>query len=433
MKEELNFLKENISASSSVVIAVSGGPDSMCLLSLLLSLQKSKNLKIIVAHVNHKIRVESEKEAKMVEDYCHENGCIYELYTIDEYQNTKFSEEDARRKRYAFFQKLLTKYSSPYLLTAHHGDDLVETVLMRLSRGSNIKGFASIKRITVNDTYKTLRPLLTTTKENILHYLEENNIPYALDASNNDLKYTRNRYRHQVLPFLKKENKNVHKKYLKFSQELEAYENFVRQYIEKKQYISENEIDVSKIKEESDFIKRKCLELLIENIQKKDILDINDKQLKELMKLYQKNNITIDIKSGYKGINDYGKIKIAKLSKESIKEQIFTHDIKVNSYNFYYNPKKEGICIYLDSSSIALPLKIRSIQTGDRIEVKNLGGSKKVSDIFIDAKIPKSRRTSIPLLVDSENKVLWIPNIKKSQFCKDKSEKYDIIIKCEAR
>ena len=94
---------------------------------------------------------------------------------------------------------------------------------------------------------------------------------------------------------------------------------------------------------------------------------------------------------------------------------------------------KSNSCIALDTTTIKLPLKIRTIQEKDRMNVKNLNGSKKVSDIFINSKVPKYEREGYPILVDSNDEILWIPNIKKSKFAKDKSEKYDIIIKCEAR
>ena len=217
MKKELDFLNNNILNNTSAVIACSGGPDSMCLLYLLNSLKIEKNLQLICAHVNHKIRQESEKEAQMVQKYCKENGIIFELLEINEYKKERFSEEDARKKRYIFFNEVITKYHAKYLLTAHHGDDLIETILMRITRGSNLSGYIGIKQINDNGSYILLRPLLTTNKENILKYNNQNNIKYSIDKSNEDIRYTRNRYRKEILPFLKKENTNVHLKYLKFS------------------------------------------------------------------------------------------------------------------------------------------------------------------------------------------------------------------------
>ena len=172
MNRELEFLNNNTSDNTSVVVACSGGPDSMCLLSLVDKLKTTKNITVICAHVNHKLRTESEKEAELVHRYCQENNIIFELLEITDYLNGAFSEEDARKRRYEFFKQMVTKYKAKYLLTAHHGDDLIETVLMRMTRGSNLSGYAGIRQVNTNESYQILRPLLTTTKEAILKELK---------------------------------------------------------------------------------------------------------------------------------------------------------------------------------------------------------------------------------------------------------------------
>lgn len=436
MKRELEFLNNNIQDNTSVVIACSGGPDSMCLLSLVNNLSTTKNITVICAHVNHKLRKESEEEAQMVERYCKENNIIFESMEITDYLNGEFSEEDARIRRYNFFDQVINKYQAAYLLTAHHGDDLIETVLMRLTRGSNLSGYIGIKQINTNESYKILRPLLTTTKEEILKYNQENNIPYAIDSSNNNLKYTRNRYRNVILPFLKNEDANVHLKYLKFSEELIAYDNFISDYIASKNIIVDNSILINKLNSETQFIKRKAIELLIKEIQKNDYLAISDNQMQEIIKLLDKSNKSVDLNNNYKCINEYGILKIVKKEDSNLTEIIFDKDVSTKYFNFYYNTKDgndSNYSIYLSSDDIVLPLKLRAKQDGDRMIVKNMGGSKKISDIFIDCKVPKNKREEYPILVDAKDTIIWVPGLKKSQFAKDKSEKYDIIIKCEAR
>ena len=436
MKRELEFLNNNIQDNTSVVIDCSGGPDYMCLLSLVNNLSTAKNIIVICAHVNHKLRKESEEEAQMVERYCKENNIIFESMEITDYLNGEFSEEDARIRRYNFFDQVINKYQATYLLTAHHGDDLIETVLMRLTRGSNLSGYIGIKQINTNESYKILRPLLTTTKEAILKYNQENNIPYAIDSSNNNLKYTRNRYRNVVLPFLKNEDANVHLKYLKFSEELIAYDNFISDYIASKNIIVDNSILINKLNSETQFIKRKAIELLIKEIQKNDYLAISDNQMQEIIKLLDKSNKSVDLNNNYKCINEYGILKIVKKEDSNLTEIIFDKDVSTKYFNFYYNTKDgndSNYSIYLSSDDIVLPLKLRAKQDGDRMIVKNMGGSKKISDIFIDCKVPKNKREEYPILVDAKDTIIWVPGLKKSQFAKDKSEKYDIIIKCEAR
>ena len=436
MKKVIDFLKENLDKNASIVVACSGGPDSMCLLDLVTKLKDELNLNIIVAHVNHKLRSESEEEAKMVENYAKENNITFELLEITNYINGNFTEEDARKRRYNFFNEIIKKYQASALLTAHHGDDLIETILMRLTRGSNLSGYIGIKEISQTDNYKTLRPLLSVTKDEIINYLKENNVPYRLDKTNEELKHTRNRYRHIVLPFLKKENHKVHEKYLKFSKELIEYDNFVNTYIKDKKFIVDNSIVINKVSSEIDFIKRKCLELLIKDIQKKDYFDVSDEQMNNLMKLYNQSNKTIDLNNNYMGVNSYGKIYIKKKENKVLNEIVLDKDIKLEDYIFYYNSQdgdNSNSCIYLNTSEITLPLKIRGVLPGDKMKIKNLNGSKKISDIFIDSKVPKDKRSTYPIVVDSKNTVLWVPNLKKSQFSKDKSQKYDIIIRCKAR
>ena len=434
MKRELEFLEENITDNSEVIIACSGGPDSMCLLNLLIKLRNKKNLELIVAHVNHKLRSASDDEAKMVEEYAKKNNVTFELQELD-YQNTKFSEDDAHRKRYKFFKSLIKKYKAYYLITAHHGDDLIETILMRIARGSNLNGYIGIKRVTQNEDYVTLRPLLSTTKDEIIKYNESENIPYVIDESNDSLKYTRNRYRKNVLPFLKNEDEYIHLKYLKFSEELEEYDNFVNNYIKEKEFIVDNQIVINKITNESEFIKRKTIELIVKSIQVNDYFNISDKQMNELLKLIYNSNKSIDLNNNYIGINEYGYLKIIKKPNKEYQEIILDKDLEFLGFNFYYNcdnGNSSNNCIYLNSSEVTLPLKLRTRCNGDKMQVLNLG-TKKINDIFIDNKINKELRSNYPILVDAKNNIIWLPSLKKSQFCKDKSEKYDIIIKCEAR
>ncbi len=230
MEEVYNFIRNNIGLKmdDSVVIGVSGGPDSMTLLYIMNEFKKNMNLKIICAHINHNVRKESEQERIDLENYCKENNIIFEYIKIEKWGEDNFHNE-ARTIRYNFFEELIENYDAKYLMTAHHGDDLIETILMRIVRGSTLKGYSGFSRIVEKNNYTIVRPLITLTKDEIVRFVENNNIKYAIDNSNNEDHYTRNRYRHTVLPFLKQEEYNVHKKFLKFSETL--LEN--NKYIEK--------------------------------------------------------------------------------------------------------------------------------------------------------------------------------------------------------
>ena len=216
LKEVYSFLNSlKISKKEPLIIAVSYGPDSMFLLDLIIN--KYKNNKIICAHVHHNHRKESDEEAELLEKYCLENNIIFEFMKITSYKNNSFTEIEARKKRYNFFEELIRKYNAKYLFTAHHGDDLVETILMKIVRGSTMQGYSGINLVSKRVNYEIIRPLLYLTKDDILRVCKEKSIPYAIDLSNESNTHTRNRYRNNILPYLKKEDKNVHLKFLKFS------------------------------------------------------------------------------------------------------------------------------------------------------------------------------------------------------------------------
>jgi len=196
-----------------IIIAVSGGIDSMVLFDIL------KTSNIVVAHVNHNIRKESETEYDFLENLCKKNSIPFEgiklEYSKDELKDN--FQSVAREKRYNFFFSIMDKYSADYLALAHHGDDLVETVLMSISRGSSLKGYGGFKEESFLKGYRIIRPLLKYNSEDISYYAKTNDVKFYEDSSNKSDKYTRNRYRSEILPFLKKENNNIHHKYLQYS------------------------------------------------------------------------------------------------------------------------------------------------------------------------------------------------------------------------
>ena len=436
MKEAFDFLNRLLNYEDKMVIALSGGPDSMCLLHALISLRDKYNLTIICAHVNHGLRTESEEEKDFVKDYCKKNNLIFEYLKIDGYTNNKFSEDEARRKRYKFFDEIVKKYNANYLFTAHHGDDLIESVLMRIVRGSTLSGFMGIPKISRNKKYKIVRPLLYSTKEEILKYLNNLEIPYCLDKTNDSEKYTRNRFRKHMLPFLKQEDKSVHLKFLKFSEELEEYNKFINKIIVDKidDIYVDNRIVINKLKQEDKFIQEKIIEYIIKDIQKTEIFNINSKGLKNILDLInKKENKEINLADNFIARRSYNYLIIEKnkLIDDYIYE--FNNNIKIlDKYRFEIinnNNIKNNYIIRLDSKDIELPLYIRNKKDGDKIKIKNLHGTKKLKDIFIDSKMDLKKRSSYPLLVDAKDRIIWIPGIKKSIFDKDINENYDIIIK----
>ena len=437
MKETIAYLNSLLQDNDKVVIGLSGGPDSMCLLDILLSL--NKKIDIICAHINHNIRKESTKEVEFVKEYCKNRKVKFETITFDKKSKDKdFTEQELREKRYEYFEKIIKKYKAKYLFTAHHGDDLIETILMRISRGSNLKGYTGFQIETQKDGYKIIKPLIFTTKENINTYNKENNIPSVKDYTNDEDKYTRNRYRHNVLPFLKSENSNVHLKYLKFSRELTKYFNYVSDVVDKelnKRY-NKGILDISDFQRLDELIRTKIIESILDDNYIDNLYLVSDKHVNIILDIIDNTrpNIEINLPDNLRITKSYNKLKITRTKKnnkaysykliDSVElpnghtiEMIEDTDETSNNY------------LKLNSKDIKLPLYVRPRKDGDKMTIKNMKSPKKLKDIYIDCKIPKEDRYLQPLLVDSNGEILWIPGIKKSKFDKAKTENYDIILR----
>ena len=433
MDKAKEFLEKNICDEASIVVGVSGGPDSMCLLNLVCELKFSKKWQVIVAHVNHNLRKESKKEQEFVKNYCLKNNLIYETIDLD-FQN-KFNEHKGHQLRYAYFQNVLTKYQTKYLLLAHHGDDLIESILMRITRGSTLEGYLGFKKENCYENMVILRPLIFYSKKDILKYNKENKIGYKIDKSNNSNKHTRNRYRKYLLPFLQKEEKNINLKYLKFSEELEETQEFIDNYVDNLKVINENVLNLEKLKKESVFIKRKALEKLIKNIQKNDWLEIDNAKMDKLIEMFDGKNKQIDLNNDYVALKEYNNLTIKKKHGQNSFEYDLNSDIITDNWEIIYTKEDNdsNYCIRLNSKEISLPLKVRSRKKGDMMTIKNFNGHQKIKDIFINNKVNPSKRDSYPIVVDSTDKILWVPGLKKSKFAKKKQEIYDIILKYKVR
>lgn len=436
MKNVYKYIESlNINKNDSIVCAISGGPDSMCLLDILVKLKVKHKFNIICAHVNHNLRIESNDEEVFVKNYCERNGVIFEYMKITEYQDDNFH-NCARNIRYEFFEKLINKYQSKYLFTAHHGDDLMETVLMRIVRGSTLKGYGGFSIISNKKNYQVVRPLITVTKQQILDYNEQNNIKFAIDQSNFKDVYTRNRYRKYILPRLKDENKNVHLKFYSFSEYmLEAGEYFTKtaHNICEKIYIN-NKLNIANFKQYDHIIQIHIIYYILELNYQDEIYLVNRKHVDNIIELIYNNSV-----NGYislpnkKIIKEYNYLIIDDIKNIEPLNIILKDIVKLPNGKTIEIVKNSNLTdnnvIYLNSEDIHLPLFIRYRKNGDKIKIKNMDNYKKINDIFINEKIPKQNRDTWPIVCDSNNEIIWLPGLKKSHFDSQNSGKYDIILK----
>lgn len=427
--DSLHIKKEDI-----ITVAVSYGPDSMFLLNLLKN--KYKENKIICCHVHHNHRKESDYEKDSLEKYCMKNNIIFEFMKIDKYKNDKFTEEEAREKRYEFFDKVLKKYNSKYLFTAHHGDDLIETVLMKISRGSSLIGYSGINLISKRDSYSIIRPLLYLTKDDINKACIKESIPFAVDNSNMSDEYKRNRYRKYVLPKLKDENKLIHRKFIDFSLELKKYDDYVSKMVSKiyPNVVNDDKIDISKLLKEDDLIIEKVIEKYLFSVYKKDIGRVTSKNKNDILKMLKSKrpNSILSMPNNKKLIKDYNKIYFA--DDIIYNNWCFTFDNELHLPNGYIIKQIDKLgdttnfFTAFNSSEISLPITVRTKKDGDKISVLNLSGFKKLKDIYIDEKLNMKQRRNQPVVTDSNDKIIWLPGLKKSKYDRSKTGNYDIIL-----
>ena len=199
-----------ISNGDKIVVAVSGGPDSMCLLNILKNLRQKFNIELFVAHINHMIREEADSETEYVKNYCEKNNikCFIKRANVLEMakEQKKGTEEMGRIVRYDFFEYVANEVSADKIAIAHTENDNAETILMNLMRGASLEGLKGIEPI----RGKYIRPLIECNREEIEKYCEINKLDPKFDKTNNDNTYTRNKIRNLLIPYIKKEfNPNI--------------------------------------------------------------------------------------------------------------------------------------------------------------------------------------------------------------------------------
>ena len=321
-----------------IFVAVSGGPDSMYLLHVLLKVRLSKNIKIIVAHVNHNMRKASELEKMKVEEYCRKNDLIFEYLSINKYNHDNFHSY-SRKIRYKFFFDLVKKYDAKYLLTAHHGDDLMETILMRIMRGSTVKGYKGFSIESDEGSFKILRPLIYMTKEQIKNYMDIHHLWYALDESNFKDVYTRNRYRKYILPILKNENKNAHLKFLEFSKKISLISNFFDKYVDSKygEIVFNKKINNVDLKKEDRVVINSIISKYFNEINNFPIEKIVDKNIDNIYNCINssKPNCIIDLPGGFQFVKSYDLSYIKKKQEKVFYKYELVDNLSIKGYGIF--------------------------------------------------------------------------------------------------
>lgn len=250
-KVEQTIKKYNlINKNDKIVIGVSGGPDSMCLLNILYNLKDKLGISIVVAHINHMIRKEAEEETRYVEDFCEKIGVpcyVKRINVIQKATDEKIGTEEAGRKaRYDFFEEVCIKVGANKIATAHNANDNAETILMNIFRGTGIQGLKGIEPIREG---KFIRPIIECERTEIENYCQYNNLNPKIDLSNFENEYTRNKIRNIIIPEIKKEfNPNIISALNKLSVLAKQENEFIEKYIDE---LVESKLDIQYINKES--------------------------------------------------------------------------------------------------------------------------------------------------------------------------------------
>lgn len=428
-----------IQKGDKIVLGLSGGPDSVCLLHVLNRLKKDFNIEIYAAHLNHQIRgIEAQKDALYVSKLCEDMGIVFFVKSINvpKYcENEGLSlEEGARKLRYEMFYEIKDKIKANKIAIGHNLNDQAETVMMRIMRGTGLTGLKGIDYIRDNCI---IRPILDVERSEIEEYCEAYNLNPRIDKTNLENIYTRNKIRLDLLPYMKDNfNSNVIESIVRMSNSLKSDNDYIEKEAEAKFR------EVSNVKEKGfveinldnficlhDAIKVRVLRKSIKHIlgdtnfvDQRHIEDImsleSDSKVNKMLTLprnifvYRKKDSIILTNEEivneeiefYYNVPSNGFIKIKEL-KQIIETQVISIDryksmkLDNSSKGFDFNKVKGGIVI-------------RSRRQGDKIKLAM--GSKKVKDLFIDLKIPREERCKIPIITDSEG-IICVGDYKISE------------------
>ncbi|MCT4565947.1 MAG: tRNA lysidine(34) synthetase TilS [Maledivibacter sp.] len=455
----LGTIKTNnlIEKGEGVVVGVSGGPDSICLLHLLWRLRETFNINISVVHLDHQFRgEEAQKDAKYVEEFCRALGIKAFIFSYDvgKYSREKgiTLEEGGRELRYQLFDKVARETSSSKIAIAQNRNDQGETVLMRLIRGSGLDGLTAID---YKRDGKIIRPLLDIDRKEIEEYCKENDLKPRIDKTNLEAIYTRNKIRLELIPYIKENfNPSIIDALWRSANLLRDDSHYLDLLTEEKLKgitIKKNEDEFSLDQNGFDKLniamKKRILRSAIREV-KGNLKEVGWTHIEGILELIDRKKVgsrldlpghimaqlgynSIDVKKSkepQKDNKDYGfeyRVDIGKTTHIEALDTSVRLDI-VDKWEIRSN-KKDRYTVFVDYDKIQGGLSIRNRRNGDRFKPVGMKGTKKIKNYFIDQKISKYIRDEIPLLCD-EKGIIWVIGYRLSESYKV-DEQTDKVIK----
>jgi len=420
-----------IKSGDKVLLGVSGGPDSMFMLYTLNKLKDKLHFEIAVATFNHKLRREAKEETLFVKSFAEKLGLKFFYGKADVKKTAKGKkltiEEAARKERFDFLFKIKEKYNFNKIALAHNKDDLVETILYHIIKGCGMDGLVGISPQSFNGI---IHPIIFIEKQEIEKFLTTHKIPYKTDWTNFSVSYTRNRIRHQIIPLITAINKSFKDNIVSMSEIIRKENDFLSDIVEK-------DLNFISYKENGKRYYSLKMFLSLPEFEKRRIIKTLFGEKEASFERVER--IIEFLHSGQKKENFYGNLFIIKKGNvffiEEEKQIPFTteKEYKLNIPDMKFIKEANAtIRLYttagnnigqlnknrvaFDIERLSLPLKVRFRRAGDRITIEN--GTKKLQDLFTDAKIPKEKRAQIPLLMDANDRILWAISIRRSALYK---------------
>lgn len=459
LSKACNYIKLNkmLEKGDRIVIGVSGGADSVCLLHVCAKICSEMELKLVVVHINHGIRgEEAARDEQFVKDMSSRLGVDFYRYSYDVKSIAReqgLSEEEAGRTvRYEAFLETCNRIKCNKIAIAHNKNDNAETVLFNLFRGSGVKGLSGIenKRI-INSEFSEItiiRPLLCVERKEIEQYLKLNDIRYQTDSTNLTEDYTRNKIRNRILKYAVEEiNSGAIDNIGEASYQLREALNYIELNILKRYQSLVREVDgfyfvsVREMLEESVVIRKGIILRIMENLagKRKDleskhveaVLSLLSKQVGKLVNLPYRmvaereyEEVKLYCVKETKDINYKSEkivpIKVVVPGRTNLVQYKKVIETELINYKKNQPILKSSCAKWFDYDKIENAVEIRTRQEGDNIQINKTGGKKKLKDYFIDQKIPRKLRDSQLLIADGSD-IMWIPGENDRM-----SEKYKV-------
>lgn len=430
-EEFIRVVRENrlVVAGCRVLVAVSGGPDSVALLALLHRNGPALDIEVFAAHLDHGIRQESADDARFVERLCGELGIGLVVGFADVPVLARSAREGleaaARRARRRFLLETADALDCAVIALGHHRGDQAETFLHRLLRGTGASGLSAM-------TFKKerfIRPLLSFSRPQLLAFLAESGLPSIEDASNMDPQFTRNRIRHQLLPLMRSFNPRIDENLTALSRRFAIEEDFWRQQEERS--LAELaccdsdgiNLDRPKLLALHPALRARVLRRALERVRG-DLLEISATHLAAIdsLLLGERPQGELHIPRGWIG-RRYERLQL----RASAPLPCEPFDVEVAGPGRFFLPgggclevlfleqagSEERGVVEFDGALVGFPLHVRSFRPGDRFRPSGRAGARKLKDFFIDHRIEKEERQRLPLLVGGE--ILWLIGFRRCE------------------